>query len=232
VGIASARARAALAVLAVAWLAGCAHARPPAAAPAPSPPAPVGTRAQAPPSASGSTAGAPSRSGRRDPSEEITPEELASIPDPVPGQAEGDGRALAASPPGGSSSPAISAQSPPTAGEDDVSGSVPPPSGSSPSGPGSGSGAAPGADTAPAWVWRVQIFATPDLAQADRSAKEGSARLGVEAHIEWETALYKVRLGDYPTEDGAAELRERAVRSGYPGAFRIRCSAGTTTSKE
>lgn len=77
-------------------------------------------------------------------------------------------------------------------------------------------------------VWRVQVFAAQDLALADRKAKEAEARLGVKAHIEYETPLYKVRLGDYPSEADAQALRERAIEAGYTGAFRVRCEPDTT----
>jgi hypothetical protein len=68
----------------------------------------------------------------------------------------------------------------------------------------------------------VQIFASPDLGLADRQAKQASARLGVPSSIEFEAPLYKVRLGEFASEEEAQALRERAVREGYPGAFRVR----------
>ncbi|HKW50814.1 MAG TPA: SPOR domain-containing protein, partial [Candidatus Eisenbacteria bacterium] len=70
-------------------------------------------------------------------------------------------------------------------------------------------------------VWRVQLFASPDLAQADRIAKEASLRFGEPSVIEFEDSLYKVRLGAFPTEALAQSLRERAVQGGFPGAFRM-----------
>jgi hypothetical protein len=79
-------------------------------------------------------------------------------------------------------------------------------------------------------LWRVQIFATQDRVLADRTAGEASRLLGVKARVDFEGASYKVRLGDYGSEDEAGSLRDQAVRSGYPGAFRIRC-APTTINK-
>jgi hypothetical protein len=73
-------------------------------------------------------------------------------------------------------------------------------------------------------IWRVQIFASQDLAQADRVAKEASARFGEPAVIEFEGSLYKVRLGAFRSEALAQTLRERAVSGGFPGAFRMRSS--------
>ncbi|HEY2924923.1 MAG TPA: SPOR domain-containing protein, partial [Candidatus Eisenbacteria bacterium] len=77
-------------------------------------------------------------------------------------------------------------------------------------------------------LWRVQVFVTQDRGQADRMAKEAQERLRVRAHIAYEASQYKVRLGDYGTEDEAQPLRERAVRSGFPGAFRVRCAPDRT----
>jgi cell division septation protein DedD len=74
----------------------------------------------------------------------------------------------------------------------------------------------------------VQIFATPTLAEADRVSKAASARLGVPGSIEFEERLYKVRLGAFATEEEAQALRERAVREGYPGAFRVRTTGNAS----
>jgi hypothetical protein len=126
-----------------------------------------------------------------DSSEAITPEELASIPDPVP----------AKQPP--------APQAPPRAPE-------PVPT-RAPAGDGS------------RWIWRVQVFASPERAQADRIAKEASSRFGEPSVIEFEDALYKVRLGAFASEGLAQALRERAVQEGFPGAFRMRSLDATTS---
>jgi len=81
-------------------------------------------------------------------------------------------------------------------------------------------------------VWRVQIFASPMLQEADRTAKEASAKLGEPYVLEFEGTLYKVRLGAFDTEDAAKDLRERAIRLGYAGAFRMREDAEMTPAKE
>ncbi len=141
----------------------------------------------------------------------MTPEELASIPDPVPEAAAAADTARAA--PGQGQAPDVA-----------------PPADLPARGPGGAQEGAPGARTAGSAVWRVQIYASPDLKLADRLAKEASARLGVPASIEYDAQLYKVRLGDFATEEEAQALRARAVREGYPGAFRVR--ALTATSSE
>ena len=186
---------------------GCAHApeRPPAtatatpAAPAPEPTAQGGVAAAgAAPSETGA-APPPAAPPRLDPSEEITPEELASIPDPVP-----------------DTSPAPIEASPLAPGADSAA-----------TGGGSGSGgsaagaAAAAGSTAASGVWRVQVFASPDRAQAERVGREASDRLGVPYVLERDQELVKVRLGSYAREEEAQALKERAVRNGYPGAFRV-----------
>lgn len=140
-----------------------------------------------------------------DPSEEITPEELASIPEPVPG-----------------TSPALKGD--PDRPMETV---APAPSG----GP---SGAAGTADTGEAaapsgsLVWRVQIFASDRREEAERVSREAAQALATTGSVERDGAVFKVRLGRFATEAEAQALRERAVRAGYPGAFRVRAAAPET----
>ncbi len=148
----------------------------------------VGGNAQRPPSA--------------DPGEEITPEELGTIPEPVPPQSSGAGHAPRSSP-----------RAPQAA----------------PEGASGGSGKDSRAGGA---LWRVQVFATEDRDLAARTASEASILLGAKAHVAHETSHYKVRLGDYRSEAEAGALRDLAVRSGYPGAFRIRCKPDTTLNND
>ena len=118
----------------------------------------------------------------RDPSEEMTAEELATIPEPV-----------------ASTSPATASPSPSRA-----------------------SGSA---------LWRVQVFATQDAALADRIAQEAGRTLDARAYVAHEASQYKVRLGDYGSEGEALELKAKAVKSGFPGAFRIRCAPNPTLNE-
>ena len=138
-----------------------------------------------------------------DPGEEITPEELSTIPEPVPGNPTAGGRVRVRSPlpraQEGSQRDSLPAEAP-------IRGQGP--------------------------LWRVQVFATQDRDLADRMAREVGGLLRVRAHVAYEAPHYKVRLGDYASEDDARPLRERAVRSGYPGAFRIRCARDTTKSAD
>jgi len=121
-----------------------------------------------------------------DPSEAITAEELATIPDPVPGGADE-----------------------PPANAAPVSESPSPSTGMTSGDPSS-------------WIWRVQIFASPDRAQAEQTAREASERLGESYVLDREGALYKVRLGAFMKETDAEPLKRRAVLEGYAGAFRVR----------
>jgi rare lipoprotein A len=124
-----------------------------------------------------------------DASEVITAEELATIPDPVPG------------------APAE------------------PPVDAAPREPAATSGDAPASGGETAWIWRVQIFASPDRAQAERTAREASERLGQPYVLDRENSLYKVRLGAFASESEAEPLKRRAVIEGYSGAFRVRTAS-------
>jgi len=125
-----------------------------------------------------------------DPSEEMTPAELATIPEPVPAVSAASG---ISAPPAPSRSPM----------------------------------SAPGGV-----LWRVQIFSTQDSGLADRIAGEAAQLLGVKAYVARESFQYKVQLGDFGTETEALSLRMKAVRSGYPGAFRIRCASNPTLNND
>ena len=185
-----------LAMGALVVLLGCSRGldQPPAPAPAPNP-------RRAPETPSTERVSGASTPGKLDPSEEITSEELASIPEPVP--------ATKTDPQRGTVAPEAESAEPPSATKSNVG----------------DDGSALPLVAAGDWIWRVQIFASPDAAQASRIGKEAAARFGERYVVEFEGTLYKVRLGAFPTEQGALALRERAVRGGFPGAFRMRSSA-------
>ena len=134
-----------------------------------------------------------------DPSEVITPEELASIPEPLPG---------ASTPLKGPADQPMDrmAQPPP----EEPSGASQPPEATSPE-------PAPGAP-----AWRVQIYASDRREEAERVRVEASRALSLPGAVVREGALYKVRVGRFATEAEAQALRERAIQAGYPGAFRIK----------
>ena len=150
-----------------------------------------------------------------DPSEEITPEELSTIPEPVPARSSGGtGRNPQA--------PLPMAQAAPEADSAPIEWPVPVPA------PARAAEKPAPTATIPASLWRVQVFTTQDRGLADRMAKEAALTLAVAAHIDYEGSHYKVRLGDFASEEEALPLRERAIRSGYPGAFRTRCATDAT----
>jgi rare lipoprotein A len=134
-----------------------------------------------------------------DPSEEITPEELASIPEPFP-----------------ATPPALKAA------EDQPMKSGPQAPSEAPSGASQTQGAAIPEPDSGGYVWRVQIFASDQREEAERVSREAVEALDATASVDRDGALYKVRLGRFATEAEAQALRERAIRAGYPGAFRIR----------
>lgn len=149
-----------------------------------------------------------------DPSEVMTQAELAAIPDPVPGgEPEPGSPSLRPAPEDAASGDSAGAT-------DDRGGAEPPSAADQSNGGPAGGSSAPSAG----FLWRVQIFASSELAQADRVAKGAAQRLGVDYVIHYEGKLYKVRLGSFATEADAQSLRERTVREGFPGAFRVRTS--------
>lgn len=202
------------ALVALLALAGCAagvrRGEPPASVAEPAtPPAPQPSTSATPRNAAASaSAGAP---GALDPSEAITPQELASIPDPVPG----------AAPEPASASGGVSGTN------DGLKGLPPEPMdsvapGSSQAPSGGGEAASPPEDRTGGWVWRVQIFASESRAEAERVAEAAGRRLGTSVAIVTEGSLHKVRLGGFATEAEAMTLRERALDAGYAGAFRVK----------
>lgn len=143
----------------------------------------------------------------------MTPAELATIPDPVPAGGEGSrglqsglaGRPAGAAPGDSTRPPGVTGTPEPTPQADSSK---------------ERAGSAPGGLSG-GHLWQVQIYACPDLAQADRVAKDAARRLGVGYVIRYEERLYKIRLGAYASESDALALRERAIREGFPGAFRV-----------
>jgi hypothetical protein len=167
-------------------------------------------RSAAEPATRGAAAAAPAvaapaagRPASPDPGEQITPAELATIPEPVPASPDNPG----------APTPRQQIRTLQKAPEGD--------SGRTEEGP-----------KAKGSLWRVQVFATQDRDLAERTAREATQLLHVEARVEYEASRYKVRLGDFGSEEEAGALRDEAVRAGYPGAFRIRCTPDTTLNKD
>ncbi len=169
---------------------------------------------------------APLPPGGLDPREEITPEELASIPEPVPTAAGPS--ATPAKP-----APKAAAEAPEPRSQGVAVGSSPGPP-STPTSPlepdtNSTSRAEPATPVAGGpWIWRVQILATAEKALAERVAREAAERLGTISRVDRETPLYKVRLGGFGSEADAQILKARAVEMGYPGAFRVKILGAAT----
>ena len=193
-------------VISAGSLSGCAH----AGAARAEPPRPTGgaeRTVQPPPAA-------------LDPSEEITPRELASIPEPVP--VAPAARSSGSAPPATAATRAPEAQGKPTEprseGAEASNRASPGPGPSAPAVPNPKGSPEPGGP----WIWRVQILATPDLALAKRVAGEAAERLGTTSRVDSEPPMHKVRLGGFGSEADAQILKSRAVEMGYPGAFRVK----------
>jgi len=155
----------------------------------------------------------------------ITPDELASIPDPVAGSSAApiveqplnpDAKPLPVTVAPTTTAAPKAAEAPSTAPQSTIPPATDVPPSSEPSAPPTG-----------AAVWRVQIFASPDRSQAERVARAASQKLGVSSVLFKDGDLVKVRLGGFVREEDAQVLKERAVESGYTGAFRVLDKGGS-----
>jgi hypothetical protein len=73
--------------------------------------------------------------------------------------------------------------------------------------------------------FRVQLFATQDIEKATLEKKEAEftfTEAGVGVYIEFDSPMYKVRLGDCTTRDEAEQLRELARVKGYPTSWIVK----------
>ena len=73
--------------------------------------------------------------------------------------------------------------------------------------------------------FRVQIFATQDIESATLQKKEAEfefATEGIGVYIEFDSPLYKVRIGDCETREAANQLRDRIKQRGLGNAFVVK----------
>ncbi len=119
--------------------------------------------------------------------------------------------------------PALDAATDSTGADSAAARTVPPSSsaaGSSASGsPPASSGAPPKPAATSGPCWRVQFAAPTDRDEAEGRRKAAESLLLVPIVIETERGLHKVRTRDCYPRDAADRLRERAVQSGFDGAF-------------
>ncbi len=71
-------------------------------------------------------------------------------------------------------------------------------------------------------VYRVQVYATTFLDQAEEFAQRVREKIEEEVHIQYESPLYKVRVGDCSTEEEAELLREKIARASFPHPWIVR----------
>jgi len=67
--------------------------------------------------------------------------------------------------------------------------------------------------------YRVQIFASSSLEKAEDIARQARAVFTEQVYVEYSAPLYRVRVGDFLSKEEAMLLRDRAVESGYEGAW-------------
>lgn len=73
--------------------------------------------------------------------------------------------------------------------------------------------------------FRVQLFATQEIEKATLEAREAEYRFagdGVAVYIEFDSPMYKVRIGDCTTRDEAEQLRELARQRRYSNSWIVK----------
>lgn len=78
--------------------------------------------------------------------------------------------------------------------------------------------------------FRVQLFATKDNQAATLEKQEAEFVFspdGVGVYIEFDSPMYKLRIGDCRTRDEAEELRELARQKGYPTSWIVKTRINT-----
>jgi cell division septation protein DedD len=69
--------------------------------------------------------------------------------------------------------------------------------------------------------YRIQVFASGDRAAAEKIKERIVAETGMNAYIEYEDGLYKVRAGDFAERTDAAQARSKFAGA-YPGSWIVR----------
>lgn len=93
---------------------------------------------------------------------------------------------------------------------------------------------APAASLVPGY--RVQIYQTLSLVEAESHARVAAEALGVPGYVEFRAPYYRVRMGDCRTRAAGEGLLGRVARSGFPGAALVEAlvpgDAGTPAEGE
>ncbi|MCX5754354.1 MAG: SPOR domain-containing protein [Candidatus Krumholzibacteria bacterium] len=69
--------------------------------------------------------------------------------------------------------------------------------------------------------YRIQVFASGDRAAAERIREKIVAETAMNAYLEYEDGLYKVRAGDFAERTDAAQARLK-LAGAYPGSWIVR----------
>lgn len=70
--------------------------------------------------------------------------------------------------------------------------------------------------------YKVQVFATTFLDQAEEFAQRVRERVEEEVYIQYESPLYKVRVGNCSTEEEARILLQKMSQAGFPHPWIVR----------
>lgn len=78
--------------------------------------------------------------------------------------------------------------------------------------------------------FRIQIFATKDIEVATLQKKEAEYEFaddGIAVYIEFDSPLYKLRVGDCPTREEAEQLHTRIKQRGFSTSFVVKTKVNT-----
>ena len=67
--------------------------------------------------------------------------------------------------------------------------------------------------------YRVQIFASSSLEKAEQVAGKARSLFSERVYVEYSAPLYRVRVGNFASKEDALRFKEKAVQSGYDGAW-------------
>lgn len=70
--------------------------------------------------------------------------------------------------------------------------------------------------------YRIQLLATGDEAQAREEKRKAIFNFEESVYLDFESSLYKLRVGDCLTKREAEDLREKAIQRGFRDAWIVR----------
>jgi hypothetical protein len=80
--------------------------------------------------------------------------------------------------------------------------------------------------------FRIQLLATTSLNQATEAKKNAMVKLQGKIYLDHDGAQYKIRLGDFLSQDAAKTALQEVVEGGYADAWIVRCQVYRKAGEE